>query len=498
MASRTSFYLLIGLLMITGISYTIYRHTIDKIPLLPTTKSTIWTVEASIKFNGHGAVEASLALPQDPNFSVLSESAASNGYGLNILEEDHQRRAIWSQRNAQGNQELFYTANFKALSPTQPQERAPEPVPHIDWRTQLAPAAQAIIDAAWEKSASNLTYARQLLQLLQQRDQQNIALLRSHYYDADLFVLLLNSKGVPATKVMALALEDGRRRQQLQDWVEVYDQRQQHWVLFNPRTGAEGQPDDLLLWQRNGLSVLDLRGGSQSKVSFSIIKETRPALATAIDMMAENALSLYKLPLEEQALLRGLFLIPIGVLVVVMLRVLIGIKTSGTFMPVLIALAFIQTKLLTGLVGFLLIVACGLLIRGYLSRLNLLLISRISAVVIVVLGIIAGFTLLAYNLGLTEGLTITFFPMIILAWTIERMSILWEEEGAQQVFIQGGGSLLVAVLTYLAMDNDLVRHWAYNFLGIHLVILALILLMGQYTGYRLLELRRFAPLAKDN
>lgn len=153
-----------------------------------------------------------------------------------------------------------------------------------------------------------------------------------------------------------------------------------------------------------------------------------------------------------------------------------SIKTSGTFMPVLIALAFIQTTLLTGLVGFLLIVAFGLMIRSYLSDLNLLLISRISAVIIVVIGIIGLFTLLSYKFGLSEGLTITFFPMIILAWTIERMSILWEEEGAKEVMVQGGGSLFVATLAYLAMSATWVQHWVFNFLGIHLVILATVLL----------------------
>ena len=38
---------------------------------------------------------------------------------------------------------------------------------------------------------------------------------------------------------------------------------------------------------------------------------------------------------------------------------------------------------------------------------------------------------------------------IIISWTIERMSILWEEEGPKEVLIQGGGSLLTASLVYL-------------------------------------------------
>ena len=72
------------------------------------------------------------------------------------------------------------------------------------------------------------------------------------------------------------------------------------------------------------------------------------------------------------------------------------------------------------------------------------------------------------------------------------------KEGPKEVFLQGGGSLLVAKLAYLAMSATWVQHWVFNFLGIHLVILAVVLLMGQYTGYRLLELRRFKPLAGES
>ena len=47
------------------------------------------------------------------------------------------------------------------------------------------------------------------------------------------------------------------------------------------------------------------------------------------------------------------------------------------------------------------------------------------------------------------------------------------------------------------MSNELVAHLTFNFPELLLVQLALILLIGQYTGYRLMELKRFAPLVED-
>ncbi|HFF4039837.1 TPA: 7TM domain-containing protein, partial [Vibrio cholerae O1] len=291
---------------------------------------------------------------------------------------------------------------------------------------------------------------------------------------------------------------DGRRRQSIQHMNEVWNGSA--WILFNPETGTQPTHPNLLVWDESNVSLLDVVGGQNSQVMFSMISQkVSPQQATDSKVEADGLLnlSIHSLPLEEQAMFKTIMLIPIGALIVVFLRVIVGLKTSGTFMPVLIAVAFVQTQLTTGIVGFLLIVGTGLIIRSYLSKLNLLLVARISAVIITVILIISVFTVVAFKVGLTEGLTITFFPMIILSWTIERMSILWEEEGAKEVLLQGGGSLFTAILIYLAMTNTYVQHLTFNFIGLQLVVLAAILLLGTYTGYRISELRRFKPLVEE-
>ncbi|GGB48894.1 inactive transglutaminase family protein [Shewanella inventionis] len=501
MHSRKPFYIFVALLFIIGISTSIYRGIEHNVPFLPGEQVQSWAVDAKVSFvGGAQPAEVNFSLPNDPAFDVLVENATSPGYGLTISNDVANRRAVWSIREATGPQALYYrvtlvpTGKLSILATEEPVT----PDPYL-WPATEKSAAEQITEDVWGRSATNLSFAQQLMNLINDTEQsQNMALLLSANTSTDLFLHMLHSKGVPARIVNGLQLEDQRRRQQLTSYVQVYNKGE--WVLFDVPNNKQGRDNTLVLWEYSGHSVLDVMGGINSQVNFSMLQDTRSALATSIDMMMnDNAwdFSLYQLPLEEQSLFKGILLIPIGVLVVVFLRVIVGIKTSGTFMPVLIALAFIQTTLLTGLIGFLLIVAFGLMIRSYLSTLNLLLISRISAVIIVVIFIIGLFTLISFKLGLSEGLTVTFFPMIILAWTIERMSILWEEEGPKKVFVSGGGSLFVATLAYLAMDNDLVQHWVFNFLGIHLVILALVLVMGQYTGYRLTELKRFKPLVGE-
>ncbi len=78
--------------------------------------------------------------------------------------------------------------------------------------------------------------------------------------------------------------------------------------------------------------------------------------------------------------------------------------------------------------------------------------------------------------------------------TIERMSVIWEERGAQDAIKAGAGSLLVAALAYLVMGIDALEHLFFTFPELLLVILALVLLAGRYSGYRLSEIARFRAL----
>ncbi|WP_394142814.1 inactive transglutaminase family protein [Vibrio chagasii] len=501
MTSRIPFYISIFLLIAAGIALSMFRHTTYGVPWTPGETRQVWDIEARIEFNAVGKeAKVSLAAPHtQSNYTLISESASSPGYGISYLNTESGRRAEWSIRYADGPQTIYYKTQFLVDSQAKVTENPPEgevAQPSFDGPEEAA--SIALIDRATKRSADNLTFTRELIKTLNDPDSQNSALLLNNMTKVEATHKLLSAAKIHNKVVGVIELEDGRRRQSIQNMIQVWDNDQ--WILFSPESSEQQVQPNLLIWDESNVSLLDVVGGQNSKVHFSMIaQDITPTEATNSKVSADQLLnlSIHSLPLEEQAMFKTIMLIPIGALIVVFLRVIIGLKTSGTFMPVLIAVAFVQTQLVTGIVGFLLIVGTGLIIRSYLSKLNLLLVARISAVIITVIMIISVFTVVAFKVGLTEGLSITFFPMIILSWTIERMSILWEEEGAKEVVLQGGGSLLTAVLVYLAMTNPFIQHLTFNFIGLQLIVLGGILLLGTYTGYRLTELRRFKPLAED-
>ncbi|MCB1845384.1 MAG: hypothetical protein KDI09_20620, partial [Halioglobus sp.] len=187
----------------------------------------------------------------------------------------------------------------------------------------------------------------------------------------------------------------------------------------------------------------------------------------------------------------------IGALIVVLMRNVVGVETFGTFMPVLIALSFRETQLLRGILLFSLLVALGLSIRFLLERLRLLLVPRLSAVLTIVVLLMLFVSIVSHKLGIETGLSVALFPMVIIAMTIERMSVLWEERGPGDAIRSAMGSLFVATLAYLGMGFDWLEHAIFTFPELLLIMLAAMILLGRYTGYRLTELKRFKVLGEQ-
>lgn len=496
---KLPFIILIISLIAVGIGSIYYRSAETGIPVFPGEKVDVWKVDSKIEFNANGKeVSVKLALPDNSAYQILEEHTASPGYGVHIVRDGNVNEVNWSKREAHGPQTLYFQTSLRELDGYKEElDTLGLAENTVVWQEPYQSAAKSIVDKAHQRSSNTEFFARELYKLVDSQEEE-VALLVSKYQPLQVMAYLLRMAAVPVKEVQGILLENNVKNQKVSKFLKIFLNKE--WFILNPELGLVDADTPLLVWQDDTPSLLDIEGGSRSSIRFSVSKTTQSALKQSVAEMEDTQLfnfSLYKLPLAEQNVFRGILLLPLGALVVVFLRVMVGLKCSGTFMPILIATSFLQTTLVTGLIGFLAIVAAGLVIRSYLSNLNLLLVSRISAVVILVIGIIVAYTIISYQLGISEGLSIAFFPMIIMAWTIERMSILWEEEGGKEVFVQGGGSLIVAIIAYLLMSNEIVRHWAFNFLGIHLIVMAAILLMGQYSGYRLLELRRFNPLVKD-
>ncbi|MCY1528839.1 7 transmembrane helices usually fused to an inactive transglutaminase [compost metagenome] len=276
----------------------------------------------------------------------------------------------------------------------------------------------------------------------------------------------------------------------------------ENWLYFNPDSGEQGLPSDRLIWWTGDDSLITVDGGKKVQVTFSMNNSEMNAIRLA-KLTDENTdadfleYSLYGLPLQTQQTYQIMIMIPIGVLVILILRNLGGLQTLGTFTPVLIALAFRETQLGFGIVLFTIITALGLSLRSYLEHLKLQMLPRLSVVLTFVVVLIAVISLLSHKLGLERGLSVALFPMVILTMTIERLSITWEERGGGHAFKVAIGTLVAATLAHLLMTVPELTYFIFTFPAVLLIMVGFMLAMGRYRGYRLTELFRFKAFLKD-
>jgi hypothetical protein len=498
-------YGLSALLAIVGLSLFGYKWQVLGFPLSKNQQTPVWTIESSISFeSGPGSIKANLLIPTlTPGFRMLNENSVSRGYGFSLNYGSGGREAQWAIRRADGPQTIYYRISVYEDPGTDQSDTTPPfpppPVINEPFRT----AVDVIVADVKEHSADPASFTSELLRRMNDPSPDtNVELLISDADTRSGFVesitTILAAARIPARMVHGLELQGRQRNAEPIAWLEVHDG--DRWRYFNPLTGEENLPEQFFVWWRGNDPLVNVEGGSNVQVSFATQENHLDAVTIAETQAAEQGanlidFSLYSLPIQTQAVYSVLLMIPIGALVMVVLRNMVGIDAFGTFMPVLIALAFRETKLLWGVILFTMLVALGLSIRFLLERLRLLLVPRLSAVLIVVVILMLMISLISHQLGLETGLSVALFPMVIIAMTIERMSVVWEERGAADAMRAGLGSLVVAITAYVFMGLQWLEHLIFTFPELLLVVLALVVLAGRYTGFRLLELSRFRALA---
>jgi len=495
---------LAGILTLIGLAAFIYKWQVLGLPLDASQETPTWTVETTIRFDsGPGSINVNLQIPTlTPGFVTLDEFSVSRNYafGLNYVGAD--REAQWTVRRADGPQTLYYRIIVYEDPDSDQSDLTPQlPIPPVidePFRT----AVEMVVADVREHSADEASFTSVLIRLFNSPSPNpNIQLLLAETQTRADFVRMLTtvlaSERIPARVIRGIPLQDQQRQAEAVPWLEIHDG--DRWRYFDPSTGDEGLPDRFLVWWRGSEPLYRVEGGSNVEVRFAVQRNYIDALAIAEHRaeLRQSRLfdfSLFALPIETQSVYSVLLMIPIGALVMVFMRNVVGIDAFGTFMPVLIALAFRETQLVWGVILFSVLVALGLSIRFLLERLRLLLVPRLSAVLIVVVLLMLIISVVAHQLGMETGLSVALFPMVIIAMTIERMSVVWEERGAGDAMRAGAGSMIVATIAYLVMGMPWLEHLIITFPELLLIVLAVVLMLGRYTGYRLSELTRFKAI----
>lgn len=507
---KTQLYLLALIIAAIGLGAFYYKWKVLNFPIRAAEQTTLWEIQARVQFQARkGPNKVTLQIPREPpGYTLIDEKFVARNYGMNIQPGKRTRAVEWQYRSARGNQALYYRATvYRDLHTDDYVDPPPREVKPAVHEEPFQTARSTVLEQVRQKSVDSASFAGELVRSLNNASNDgNVALLMEGVDSAEqrahLIKSLLADRSISSRVIHGLPLVQTDATVALMPFLQVWDGEAQRWDTISADSGTEGWPEDMFLWSISQKPVLEVEENPRARVEFSVQRTLDDALDVAKDRLEAKdknlvAYSLLNLPLQTQDVYRILLMVPLGAFLMLLLRNVVGIKTFGTFMPVLVALAFRETKLLTGVILFTTVVSLGLLVRFYLEKLRLLLVPRLTAVLILVVFLMALVSVVSNKLGLDQGLSIALFPIVIMTMTIERMSIAWEERGGAFALKEGIGTLIVAILAYSVMSIAWLEHLIFVFPELLLVMFALTLLIGRYSGYRISELFRFRALAAD-
>lgn len=369
-------YGLIFTLLILGVGIFLYRHLVLDVPLTDTETINSWTIESNLRFvaEPNTPIKASFNIPYlPPHFAILDEYFVSRNYGVTTNLNGDNRETVWAIRRASGQQSLYYRAIFRQTETNESPLGPPPPVVKTQpLEENQKSAVETITSQVRQSSADIKTFAQGTIKELNKKDGNAKLLTGNDFNDEHIInaaILILNQSKIYAIPVKGIYLSQ-KSKADLNSFLAVFNGK--NWVYINPKTGGAGLPKDFLIWQYGNEPVFDVVGGKKAQFTLTVSPTPINALSIAKSrgLQSDSQLlrfSLLQLPVNVQALYKILLTVPIGAFIILILRNFIGLKTFGTFMPVLIALAFRETHVIWGISLFVIIVSFGLLARFYLD-----------------------------------------------------------------------------------------------------------------------------------
>jgi alpha-L-glutamate ligase-like protein len=306
-----------------------------------------------------------------------------------------------------------------------------------------------------------------------------------------LFVGLARLNGIPARLVGGVILDVGSKQVSHQ-WVEAY--LAGHWVPFDPLNGHFASiPGDYLRLYRGDEFLFTHTRDINFDHQFRIRRVLAPApAATAGEGDGPAWLGGVAGFLAANEHLSGVFLLfPLAALIVTFFRNVVGLRTFGVFLPMLVGAGCVYTGLLAGIAGFVVILAIGAAAHRGFRGIRVLVVPRIAAVItLLTLLILLGGVLITENAGKRLAL-LALFPVVILSFAAERLQEMAEKKDTPELLRTVGWTVVISLLCYFTFSSALLRGLFARFPELLLAVLAAQLAVGRWTGIRATEFLRF-------
>ncbi|MBW7955999.1 hypothetical protein H3C66_04675 [Patescibacteria group bacterium] len=190
-----------------------------------------------------------------------------------------------------------------------------------------------------------------------------------------------------------------------------------------------------------------------------------------------------------------ILLFPVITAVISLARHIIGLKGFGIYTPAVLSVAFLSTGILNGIVLFLVTLVASTIMKKLLRRLKLQYLPRTAmmlwGVSVFMILILIGLSFLPFPVIFTIGI----FPILIIMLLTEDFlgsQLAGSQSEARQLTIE---TLIIAVVCSVIIGYEPLQQFVLLQPELTLIVVAAInMLVGRYTGLRFMEWLRFRTI----
>lgn len=307
-----------------------------------------------------------------------------------------------------------------------------------------------------------------------------------------LLTALFRASGIPSRPVSGLILNDSSKHK-LSYWTEAFIEGE--WVPFDTyRDHFAAMPSNYLEIYKGDISTLEGLHDRSNDLQINIHKERINDYTNYSTFSIWSLIDEGEFPAKPVSVL---LLLPLGAYIVAIFKNVVGLKTYGVFLPVLIAFAFINMGMLQGLVFFTLIIGVLSLISFPLEKWGILHTPKIVFLLTAVSLYCLMSILVFYHTNWVDPKATLTFPLIILTMIAERFAQKIEEESLADALWVYFQTIIVTLSCFLILSTEAVQHLVITFPESLLIVLGLSLILGRWIGIQLLEYYRFYKLDSD-
>lgn len=302
-----------------------------------------------------------------------------------------------------------------------------------------------------------------------------------------ILILMLSLWGISAVKTQALTLEPLEEVLEASSPVEASD---------TGKLASSSAEVDQKIQEKKDLDITETGGSQKSK------------LAAYLDEHPIGKLTWHN-PLQHtirRAILNGLpaniivlmLLFPLIASIIAIGRHIVGLKGFGVYIPAVLSVAFVSTGIITGIMIFFAVLLSASVARSVVKRFKLPLLPRTAMLLWVVTFLILGLLILVSWIDASVLLSISIFPLLIIMILTENFmstQLFSSQKEAMSITFE---TLLVAVLCSLLISLESVQQFVLLYPELTLLgVAGLNIIIGKYTGLRLLERVRFESIIEE-